>query len=143
MLSSRVLSIFYWVSSSQEYENKWKGFLIFFFKFPMFLSTSMGLSLHNAIAVIEGYIGKKTPFIRTPKFNIQTNQDSWRHNKYLTSSINFLSIMEAVLALYFLVACVFGVVKSDWGLLPFHLMLFFGFALVSYYSFNHSRLSAK
>ena len=28
----------------------------------------MGLSWHNSLAVVEGYIGKKTPFVRTPKF---------------------------------------------------------------------------
>ena len=47
--------------------------------------------------------------------------------------------MEAVLALYFLAAIVLGVAYGDYGLLPFHLMLFFGFACVSWYSFNHSR----
>jgi hypothetical protein len=43
-----------------------------------FLSLSMGLSLHNSIAVLQGFWGKKTPFVRTPKFNIVGNRGNWQ-----------------------------------------------------------------
>jgi len=139
LFSTLLLSIFYWFGTLNEDDNTSISFLKFLVKFPIFLSISMGLSLHNAIAVMEGYIGRKTPFIRTPKFNIQKNSDTWRKNKYLTSSINLMSVLEAILALYFLGAVVFGIWIGDWGLLPFHIMLFGGFTTVSLYSFNHSR----
>jgi cellulose synthase/poly-beta-1,6-N-acetylglucosamine synthase-like glycosyltransferase len=76
------LSIYYFVSLSSGYKNKGKAFVHFIFLFPLFLSVSMGLSLHNAIAVIEGYMGKKSPFIRTPKFNLLESKDTWQKNKY-------------------------------------------------------------
>jgi cellulose synthase/poly-beta-1,6-N-acetylglucosamine synthase-like glycosyltransferase len=76
------LGIYYFVSLSQNYDNKLKALLHFTFLFPMFLSVSMGLSFHNAIAVMEGYMGKKSPFVRTPKFNIIKNKDVWEKNKY-------------------------------------------------------------
>jgi len=86
----------------------------------------MGLSLHNALAVIEGYIGKKTPFIRTPKFNLTNNKNqSWRANVYLTRSIGLLTVIELALAIYFLAAIYVGFRFEDYGLLPFHLLLVF------------------
>ena len=60
---------FYWVANKQVQQANSK---VYFFKtFPLFLSVSMGLSLHNAIAVIEGLLGFKSAFIRTPKFNVR------------------------------------------------------------------------
>lgn len=35
--------------------------------FPVFLALSAGLSLHNSRAVWEGWFGRATPFVRTPK----------------------------------------------------------------------------
>lgn len=106
----------------------------FFIDFPLFLSVSMGLSLHNAIAVIEGYMGRKTPFIRTPKFNILKSDDSWKGNKYLSKKFNLLTIAEGLLALYFSYGIYQAFKINDYGLLPFHLMLTFGFGTVFYYS---------
>ena len=140
LISLFLLSVFYWVSFSKEDENKFKAAYHFLLKFPMFLSISMGLSLHNAIAVVEGYIGKKTPFIRTPKFNIINNDDQWKGNKYLTSSINLLTLLEGFLSLYFLTGIFMAFHFKDYGLLPFYSMLSLGFGLVFYYSIYHSHL---
>ena len=73
LLSLPILALFYWTSMSRNYTSKAKAFFHFLFLFPMFLAVSMGLSLHNAMAVLEGYIGKKSAFIRTPKFNLSND----------------------------------------------------------------------
>lgn len=39
----------------------------FVITFPTFLALSAGLSLHNSLAVLEGWFGHDTPFVRTPK----------------------------------------------------------------------------
>ena len=106
--------------------------------FPVFLSFSMGMSLHNAIAVIEGYIGKKSAFIRTPKFNIMTKKDKWVKNKYRIKKLNPLTFIEALLSLYFLGGIILGISVGDYGLLLLHTILMFGFGLVSYYSVKHA-----
>lgn len=142
LLSLLFLGIYYWVAFSRTNPEQ-ASVGKFLLKFPMFLSVSMGLSLHNAIAVVEGYVGRKTPFIRTPKFNIKQTGDEWKGNKYLTSSINLLTILEGVLALYFLAGILIGAWLQDFGLLPFHLMLALGFGLVFYYSVNHSKSIMK
>ena len=132
------LSIYYFVSLSSGYKNKLKACVHFVFLFPLFLSVSMGLSLHNAIAVIEGYMGKKSPFIRTPKFNILENKDTWQKNKYLVSSVSFLTVLEFLMTLYFLGGILSAFYYQDFVLIPFHILLFLGFGYVTFYSLFHS-----
>ena len=101
----------------------------------------MGLSLHNAIAVIEGYLGRKTPFVRTPKFNLVDKKDKWEGNKYIRKHVNPLTYVEILLALYFAGAIGLGIYVKDFSLLPFHFMLSAGFATVAIFSFLHSHRS--
>jgi cellulose synthase/poly-beta-1,6-N-acetylglucosamine synthase-like glycosyltransferase len=131
LLGVLFLCIFYFVSFSKNYTNKWKAVLPFLMRFPLFLSVSMGLSLHNGIAAFEGLIGKKTPFVRTPKFNIRSHSDRWQGNTYLVKRLSWLNFIELALTVYFFIAVVVGIRLEDYGLLPFHLMLFFGFGYVS------------
>ena len=66
--------------------------------FPIFLALSMGLSLHNSIAVLQGYWGKKSAFIRTPKFNIRGIKDSFQKQNYLAKKLPRTTIMEGFIA---------------------------------------------
>ena len=52
--------------------NTFKDFLKYIALFFTFFSIAMGFSLHNSIAVLEGHMGKRSEFVRTPKFNIST-----------------------------------------------------------------------
>ena len=144
LITLPILAIFYWTSLRRSYSSRMSTFIDFMRLFPSFLSVSMGLSLHNALAVLEGYIGKKSPFIRTPKFNLTDDQSKkWTSNIYLSRKINPLIWLEVLLTFYFLGGILLGFHYKDYGLMPFHLMLFVGFAYVSIYSFMHSLKSFK
>lgn len=132
------LATYFWASTQDLELNKQKRFFYFIKSFPLFLSVSMGLSLHNAIAVMEGYIGKKTPFIRTPKLNVLQKKDHWRNNIYITRKIKPIVFVELLLALYFCFGIYLAFYYQDFGLLFFHGLLTLGFGMVSYYSFKHS-----
>lgn len=106
--------------------------------FPLYSSLMMGLSLHNTIAVIEGYMGRKTPFVRTPKFNVRTAGDSWNANKYVSRQLNWLTIAEGLLALYFVGGLVLGVYVQDFRLFFLHIMFLVGFGMVFVYSLVHA-----
>lgn len=126
------IAFFYWIAVRQA-ESKRPG--LYYFKiFPAFLIVSMGMSLHNGIAVLEGLFGRKTPFIRTPKFNITTSKDTWKNNSYVTPKINFITILEGFFSLYFMFGIAAGIYLNNWGLLIFHVMLAIGFASVFYHS---------
>ena len=126
------ITLFYWVATKRFYpEQAGKTFLSLY---PRFLIVSMGLSLHNGLAVMEGLTGRKTPFIRTPKFNLSEKQKSWKNNVYVKNSITAQTIGEGLLCLYFLGGIAAGIVLRDGGLIFFHAMLAMGFGAVFYYS---------
>ncbi len=137
LISFFILAWFYWVSRP---ETKRQRFTIFMKNFPLFLSMSMGMSLHNAIAVIEGYAGRKTPFIRTPKFALETSVQTWNGNKYRALKANPLTIVEGLLMLYFVSGIFIAFYLNEYGLLPFHIMLAMGYAYVFYFSLSHTRV---
>lgn len=131
------IAFFYWTASKQlNPDNTWHYYLK---NFPLFLIVTMGLSLYNAIAVLEGLLGFKTAFVRTPKFNIKSNKDRWQNNIYLNKRITPASFGEAFLALYFLAGIATGFYLNNFGLLIFHLMLALGFAGVAWYSIKQSK----
>jgi hypothetical protein len=108
----------------------------------MFLSVSMGLSLHNAVAVIEGFTGKKSAFVRTPKFAISTGKKgTWTDKKYRAAKISPLTIVEALMACYFIFGIVLAFHYNDFGLFPFHFMLTLGYVFVTVFSVKHANAS--
>ncbi|MCB9082455.1 MAG: glycosyltransferase [Lewinellaceae bacterium] len=125
------------VQSPARHEPKGEAIVKFFSLFPVFLSLSMGLSLHNSIAVMEGYMGRKSAFVRTPKFNIRTGQDSFNQNKYIIKELSWSTIFEGVLALYYSVAFIYGLTSGINIFLVFHLMLAVGFGTIFYYTVRH------
>ena len=103
--------------------------------FLAFLSLSMGMSLHNAKAVLEGYLGIRTPFIRTPKFNLtKRNVQEGKQKSYLNANRAYLNIVELLFAIYALYGIILAFQFEEFALLPFHLMLFVGCLLVFFYS---------
>lgn len=134
ILSFFILASMYYVSSANRYKNKFIALVNLIIIFPAFLSVSMGLSLHNGLAVLEGYFGRKTPFIRTPKFNLDKKKGSWTGNKYLKTNLTWINYFELSLAFYFAFGVIKGVQLKDYGLLPFHIMLSLGFLTVFYFS---------
>jgi cellulose synthase/poly-beta-1,6-N-acetylglucosamine synthase-like glycosyltransferase len=134
-LSLLLFCFVYWTSARQKRSY---SPLEFIYLTVLFLSVSMGFSLHNSIALFEGYGGKKIPFIRTPKFNVINSSDTWRGNKYLIPGINAITVFEGLLAVYFLAGIFLDIYFRNFGLVPFHCMLTLGFAYVCYYSVAHS-----
>jgi cellulose synthase/poly-beta-1,6-N-acetylglucosamine synthase-like glycosyltransferase len=133
-----LLASFYWVSLRQRNTNAFTTTINFLFYFPVFLSLSMGLSLFNSIAVIEGYIGIRSPFVRTPKFNIIGNETIVKKNQYMRSRIPVIAIFEGLLAVYFAMAVWFSWQNDLIPFIPYHLLLSLGFGGIFFYSVKHS-----
>lgn len=133
-LSSVIFFITYWVSYKNIHGGGFKNFWKYIGLFFTFFSVAMGFSLHNSIAVLEGHFGKKSDFVRTPKFNMKKISDKWQGNKYITKNISKNTILEALLTCYFAFALYSGIDMGDYGLFGFHLMLFSGFGFVFFKS---------
>jgi cellulose synthase/poly-beta-1,6-N-acetylglucosamine synthase-like glycosyltransferase len=138
VISTIIFFICYWFMYKKAYGSGIKNFVQYIIMFLTFFSIAMGFSFQNSIAVLEGHLGKRSDFIRTPKFNINSLTDSWKNNKYLKKNISFNVIFEGLLMLYFgfgmYSAFIVGDQGGDFGLFPFHLMLFLGFGYVFFKS---------
>lgn len=138
VLSTIIFFICYWFMYKKIYGSGIKNFFKYIGMFFVFFSIAMGFSLHNSIAVLEGHLGKKSEFIRTPKFNLSTFKDNWKNNKYMKKTVSVHVVFEGLLMLYFgfgmYSAFIVGNQGGDFGLFPFHLMLFIGFGYVFFKS---------
>lgn len=138
IISTLIFFICYWFMYKKTYGGGMLNFIKYIGAFFAFFSVAMGFSLHNTIAVLEGHLGKKSEFVRTPKFNIKSLKDSWKNNKYIRKKPSLHVIIEGVLTLYFAFgmysAFIVGNKGGDFGMFPFHLMLFVGFGYVFYKS---------
>ena len=133
LLSTIFLMFYYWHSYRDKTSNLFVSFLRFLLRFFQFLIVSMGLALNNTVAVMEGYLGIKSSFVRTPKFNVNVKSE-FKGNKYDKKSISILNIGEGVLFLLFAYTTVNRAIYGDLGMVPFHLMLSIGYGLVFFYS---------
>lgn len=125
------------VQASWKEQSGFKSIFKFLFLFPLFLALSMGLSLHNSIAVLQGYLGKKSPFVRTPKFNLQEIGDKIKQKSYLNYKLNWITISEGLLCLYFILAIIYGIMMGIPTFLFFHSLLALGFGTIFYFSVSH------
>ena len=133
-ISTIIFFFCYYVPYTKIYGKGIKSFFSFIGMFVTFFAVAMGFSVHNSLAVLEGHFGKKSEFIRTPKFNVNTLKDSWKGNKYLSNKFSANILIEALLCLYFAFALYSAFALNDFGLIVFHLMLFGGFGFVAFKS---------
>jgi cellulose synthase/poly-beta-1,6-N-acetylglucosamine synthase-like glycosyltransferase len=120
----------YLVSYLTAQQYSWKSIVGAVWKLPLFFSVSMGLALHNSQAVLEGLTGKKSPFIRTPKFNLEAGSVSLQANAYRLRALPMSTWLEGGMGLLFGGMVVLGIVKGNFLFLHFHVLLALGYSLV-------------
>ncbi|WP_074407208.1 cellulose synthase family protein [Aquimarina megaterium] len=133
-LSTVIFFFCYWFTFKKIHGKGFWNFMEYIKMFFTFFSIAMGFSVHNSMAVLEGHFGKKSEFIRTPKFNIESFKGSWKENKYINKNISGNTIIEALLMGYFGFALYSAFKLQDFGLFLFHIMLFLGFGFVFFKS---------
>lgn len=138
LVSTLFLMYYYWHAYRDKTGNTFKDLVRFTGRFFQFLMVSMGLALNNTVAVLEGYFGIKSSFVRTPKFNVNVKGE-FKGNKYDKKSLSILNIGEGILALLFGYTTVNRAIYGDIGMVPFHLMLTIGYGLVFYHTLKEFR----
>ncbi len=131
--------VFYLYSQKDIYAD-WRRRI---YLFPVFMAGSMGLSVNNTKAVLEGLFNKKSEFVRTPKYGMTAHGGSWADKKYTQRKINWVSIAEFVLALYCLAGIALSVADLEFAAVPFELLFFAGFGSISYLSIKQALLARK
>ena len=79
---------------------------------------------------MQGYLGIKSGFVRTPKFNAGTKEGEMLNSLYADSNINWLNFVEGLLILYFLFGLVQAISFKNYGTVPLLLLAVSGFSMV-------------
>ena len=140
ILSPVIFFVTYYAAYKELHQNDRLSFFRFLGLFFTFFSIAMGLSLHNTIAILEGHFGKKSEFIRTPKFNLGGRHEARRESPV---KLTFQLLLEILLMLLFAFAIFSAFSIGTYSLLPFHLMMFFGFSYVVLASLNIEILAGR
>jgi len=97
---------------------------------PLVISVVMALCVNNSIAVIEGFLGKASEFVRTPKYNI-TARDMADHKRGYRARLKPSTFVELGLGIYLTATAVYSLVTMQFAILPFIVLYAFGFLYFS------------
>ncbi len=130
-----VSSFLFYLYSQKDIRSDWRKKIVLF---PLFMAGSMGFAVNNSRAVIEGLLNRKSEFIRTPKFKVVSERDTWMGKKYLSKKLGFSVYVEAIMAVYCLVGIASSIYFLEIAALPFQILFFIGFSFVSVTSIKHA-----
>ncbi|MBU1095939.1 MAG: glycosyltransferase [Bacteroidetes bacterium] len=112
--------------------------------FPIFMAGSMGFALNNSRAVIEGLLSRKSEFVRTPKYKVAAKGDNYSKNIYFQKTkVDSSAFVELILALYCFIGVGASIYFMEIASLPFQLMFFGGFGIVSFLSLRQNFLKKQ
>ncbi len=114
---------FYFFSQKEIFPETWRARLQYL---PAVLSVGIGISVNNALAVLEGLFGKTSEFTRTPKYRIEGAGDEWKRKRY-RGQLSFVPFLELSLGVYFTAMAAYAAAYGIWGTLPFILIFQTGF----------------
>jgi cellulose synthase/poly-beta-1,6-N-acetylglucosamine synthase-like glycosyltransferase len=117
---------FYALSQKEQFAD-WRTRLRYI---PAVLGIGVGVSINNALAVIEGLFGKPSEFTRTPKYGIEGTGDTWKQKVYKGKS-NWVPYVELLLACYFTFTSLYALAYGLVGTLPFIAIFQWGFLYTS------------
>ena len=130
-----ISTFLFYLYSQKDVRSDWRKRIVLF---PLFMAGSMGLAVNNSRAVFEGLMNRKSEFVRTPKFKVVDEKDSWTGKKYLNSKIGLSVIIESIMAVYCLIGIVSSIYFLELAALPFQLLFFTGFSFVAITSIKHA-----
>jgi cellulose synthase/poly-beta-1,6-N-acetylglucosamine synthase-like glycosyltransferase len=114
---------FYFFAQKELFPGAWPSRVKYL---PAVLAVGIGLSINNALAVLEGLFGRPSEFRRTPKYRIEAAGDEWKHKRY-KGTLSLVPFVELALGLYFTAMAVYALAYGIYGTLPFILIFQAGF----------------
>src|SRR5579864_1801309 len=126
LASTCSVSTFYMVAQRELYPKSWTSRIKYV---PFVMATGIGLSLKNAKVVIEALLGRKSEFVRTPKYRVEGNEGGWESKKYLGRA-GWISAAELSLAAYFLCNVIYSFTIENYLTTPFLVLFLMGYAYI-------------
>lgn len=127
LASTCSVSSFYLAAERALYPKTWKRTFLYL---PFVMAVGIGLSVRNAIAVLEALVGVKSEFVRTPKYRVEgksKNQESLAKRKNYRKGAGWMPFAEVVLGVYFALAVVYATQMQNYATIPFLLLFVWGY----------------
>jgi cellulose synthase/poly-beta-1,6-N-acetylglucosamine synthase-like glycosyltransferase len=128
LASTCSISSFYLAAERALYPKTWKRT---FWYLPFVMAIGIGLSVRNAVGVIEAIVGKKSEFVRTPKYRVeaasQAQQGAWLKKKSYRKSAGWMPFAEIALGIYFAAATVYAIQNENYATVPFFVLFVWGY----------------
>jgi cellulose synthase/poly-beta-1,6-N-acetylglucosamine synthase-like glycosyltransferase len=122
ILSFSSVSTFY-ITSQKALHKDWVKRIAYL---PGLMAVGIGMTIPGSKAVVEGAIGLKSAFVRTPKFSVAGNKGEWMSKKY-RGDISFTTILEIAFGLYFAFVTMYAWSLGIYGVIPFLLLFVWGY----------------
>ncbi|MGH9746505.1 MAG: cellulose synthase family protein [Candidatus Acidiferrales bacterium] len=125
------ISAFYLTAERSIYPKTWKRTFLYL---PFIMAVGIGLSVRNAVAVMEAIFGVKSEFVRTPKYRVEAGAQAgsaaagggWSKKKYRKGA-GWMPYAEVFLGLYFAAAVVYALEMENYATVPFLLLFVWGY----------------
>jgi cellulose synthase/poly-beta-1,6-N-acetylglucosamine synthase-like glycosyltransferase len=102
---------------------------------PIVMGMGIGLVFSNTRAVIEGLLGIKSSFVRTPKYRVENSKDNWLQQARLYGRKHgLLPLLELAFALYFVGAVAYALRSRIYATIPFLMIFLLGYGYMAFMS---------
>lgn len=108
----------------------------------LLLLLGIGMSVNNTKAVLEALIGKRSDFLRTPKFRIRSISDTWREKKYALKA-SPLVLAHVALSIYGCFGLLIAIISRQFALVPYLAFCTAAFAYIGILAITHSAKDGK
>ncbi len=124
LASTCSISSFYLASERVLYPKTWKRTFLYL---PFVMAVGIGLSVRNALAVLEAVFGIQSEFMRTPKYRIEGQRGGTWHKKTYRKRAGWMPFVEVALGLYFAATVVYAIMNESYLTVPFLLLFVWGY----------------
>ena len=108
---------------------------------PMLMAVSIGLSINNTRAILSALFARKSDFIRTPKYNIFSRKDTWKHHSKYRVKSTLYPFFELFFVGYLLWIFRLSFLHQAYYLMPFLALFVFGFSYFAMLTLRQTSMS--
>ena len=135
-LATLSAGVFY-VASQVELSGNWRTVVKYM---PMLMALGVGLCVSNTKAIVEAMLGRKSEFIRTPKYGDEVSRAACPARAPAEKNRNWLPYVEFAFGLYMSACAIASIISVRAAITaPFLVIFAFGFFYVSTLSFQARR----
>ena len=119
------ISSFYLTAERTLYPKTWKRTFLYL---PFVMALGIGISVRNAVAVIEAIFGVKSEFVRTPKYKVEAGpKKAILGQKSYRKRAGWMPFAEVLLGIYFSGAIIYAIQIENYATIPFLLLFVWGY----------------